>query len=250
MGIAGSLYMNSVRGFMAFKNFFRSVSLDSPDVRGRDLIWNEIFDKRIYSYSKFGFRRGDPIDVVVDVGANIGMFTAWVATEYRCSKIVAYEASPVTFRYLMKNIGMLSLRKVSTEFHPVNAAVSNVSGGTLTIYHRSDHIGASTLMAAGKEFGKGFQVQAISLSKDLLSKNVTHVDLLKIDVEGHYMEVLEGIEDNFYPSIKNIVIEIDWVPQGAVSYDVVEQFLRDRGYQTDVDDRSKSNNATVFAYRA
>ena len=231
------------------KNFLRSPSLASPDIFSRELIWQEIFLKRIYVVPQFGLKHGDPIDVVVDVGANIGMFTAWAASEYRCGKVVSYEASPVTFKYLVKNLEKLSRKNVATEFLPVNAAVSNIAEGTLTIFHRSDNIVASTLMVAGEKFGKGFEVQATTLSKDLTSKNINHVDLLKIDVEGHFMEVLEGIEDSFYPKIRNIVVEVDWVPQGAVPFGKVEQFLRDRGYHTDVDDRSKSNNATVYAYR-
>jgi FkbM family methyltransferase len=155
----------------------------------------------------------------------------------------------VTFQYLVKNLKKLSHFGVSTMFLPVNAAVSNTTEGLLTIYHRDGFVGASTLLDAGKEFGTPYEVKATTLSKEFASLRIDFIDLLKIDVEGYFMEVLEGITDENYKKIRNIVVECDWIPEGATNHKDVERYLQVKGYNIEMDDPRKKNNVTLYAYR-
>ena len=72
---------------------------------------------------------------------------------------------------------------------------------------------------------------------------IAALDILKIDVEGYFMEVLKGISDQDFERIRNIVVEVDYaVEAGATRLDV-EKVLTARGYQTD------SDEDTFYAWR-
>lgn len=67
----------------------------------------------------------------------------------------------------------------------------------------------------------------VSVSHVLKEQGIKDVDYLSIDVEGHEMEVLKGIDFNAY-NFKCIVIENDIMPEGDPK---IHQFIIDKGYQ-------------------
>jgi hypothetical protein len=75
------------------------------------------------------------------------------------------------------------------------------------------------------------------------------VDILKIDVEGYFIEVLKGIAPEHVTRIKNIVLEVDYLPETGIKPDEAEDLLKAMGYRTDCLDRSQANNLTFYAYR-
>ncbi len=228
-------------------SFFRRPYFASPDVISAEITRKEIFKHRIYHNENFKIR--DKGAIIFDVGGNIGQYSAWAAEEYDCKKIISLEASPISFKYLARNLNRLAQKTASSQFVPVKAAVSNVDNRNLTIYHRPHAIATSTLREVGIKLGIPYQVRSTTVSKQLKSQNIDYVDLLKIDVEGHFMEVLQGIDDDDFRKIGNITLECDWTTDGAASHKVVEHFLQLKGYFTEVDDPNKTNNVMVYAYR-
>jgi hypothetical protein len=49
--------------------------------------------------------------------------------------------------------------------------------------------------------------------------------------------------------IRNIVIEVDYLPETGIRPDDVEDMLKAMGFETDCLDRSLSNNLTFYAWR-
>ena len=76
------------------------------------------------------------------------------------------------------------------------------------------------------------------------------MDILKIDVEGYFIEVLKGIAAADLAKIRNIVIEVDYLPETGIKPDDVEGMLKAMGYETDCLDRSLSNGLTFYAWRS
>ncbi|KAG6001878.1 hypothetical protein E4U21_003755 [Claviceps maximensis] len=59
---------------------------------------------------------------------------------------------------------------------------------------------------------------------------LARVDLLKIDVEGAEMAVLQGLDDEHWPLVRNIVLEVcDADSRGLRAG--AEKLLRDRGFR-------------------
>ena len=232
---------------LRLENLFREPSLSSPDIRTLDSIWREVIEAEVYHHPGFQVRHGDA--VIVDVGAHVGLFAAWVCARYRPRSVLSLEASPVTYRHLVRNLKRIAKKHVGVTLTPVHAAVSDAPDQTVTIFHQSDRTATSTLRPEGRGSGRPYAVRTTTLARQLTAHALETVDLLKIDVEGHFMQVLGGIGDEHFPRIRNLVIECDWVTGGAPGRSEVERFLGERGFKTEVDDPEKPNNIIVFAYR-
>ena len=74
-------------------------------------------------------------------------------------------------------------------------------------------------------------IKTIKMSTLLSKENITNVDLIKIDTEGHELEVLKGMGDKI-KKIKNILIEfhndkifIDYNPKKVHQYLLKNNFI-------------------------
>jgi hypothetical protein len=62
--------------------------------------------------------------------------------------------------------------------------------------------------------------------------------------------VLKGIAPEHVQNIRNIVMEVDYLPETGIKPDEAEYMLKTMGYSTDCLDRSQDNNLTFYAWRA
>jgi FkbM family methyltransferase len=129
----------------------------------------------------------------IDVGANIGQTSLMAA----CLDInvTAFEPVPQIFKNLKANIQLNNLKNIKTYM----LAISNKNENK-QIAICSDNDGAHSLSksfqkASGKNYSKMISIKAKKF--DSLKLNA---DMVKIDVEGHELEALEGMEK----SLKNI----------------------------------------------
>src|SRR5262249_47822068 len=72
------------------------------------------------------------------------------------------------------------------------------------------------------------RVRVRPLSAAIAEEGIEAIDLLKIDVEGAEVEVLEGIEDRDWPKIRQVVVEVESYAKRAA--EVVER-LRSKGFE-------------------
>jgi FkbM family methyltransferase len=139
----------------------------------------------------------DPGDVFYDIGANIGYFGI-VLSKLFDGRIEPYffEPHPKNFEVLKKN---LQLSHISNE-HAIQAAVSNSSGEEN--YHLGKGYGSPV---AGISSDGESRVQTISLESYLQNHPIP--DVIKIDVEGHEPDVIEGIGTRSIGKITSILFE-------------------------------------------
>ena len=134
---------------------------------------------------------------VIDIGAHIGMYT--VSFSKKCNHVFSFECSPKSFNYLCANIALNKLDYKVTKF---NCALSNVIGST-PYYIRDPNDGGGNGISKF-ECDNINDTPHITVSTNTLdSYNLTNIGFIKIDVEGHEKEVLEGsietIKRNNYP---------------------------------------------------
>lgn len=125
--------------------------------------------------------------VFVDVGANVGTYAMPLARHVGASgKIIAIEPHPVTH-------ARLSFNRAASDFTQVDlvAAAAGPSDGELMIETDGDNLGASHIVS-GTRSGNAIRVPSLRLQRILGDAGVTHVDALKIDVEGYEDRVLTG----------------------------------------------------------
>ncbi|MGH7056225.1 MAG: FkbM family methyltransferase [Stellaceae bacterium] len=133
-----------------------------------------------------------PESVVLDIGANFGLYTAAAASFVRRSgRLYAFEANPHTFKFLQRTLYANRL------FHnpnivAVNALVGEASGRG-TLYYSPERLGGATVINLGQFGAEGRSVEVERIAVDDFLPPDLPVDLVKIDVEGHEPYVLRGM---------------------------------------------------------
>jgi FkbM family methyltransferase len=180
--------------------------LDLRDDVQREIYFN-VFEK---TELKQALDRVPVSGICLDIGANNGVFALQFAKKVGAQGLVhAFEPDRNVFSRLSANC-RLNLFDNVLKCH--NMAVSNVNGA-LTFYESSpNHSGWGSLeefrdIAVHKE-----TVQAITLDDFLGRENIRNVDFLKVDVEAHEPEVLEGASDSLRrQAFRNILIEFNGI---------------------------------------
>lgn len=129
----------------------------------------------------------EPGWVVLDVGANIGIVS--VLHAQRGATVYAFEPNIDCYRRLVRTI---ALNALEGKIHPFNlAAGKNVGTGQMQLENRGGTTGGRVVSPEVNE-RCGTSVSVTTLDKILPALDVTHIDLLKIDVEGAEVDVLCG----------------------------------------------------------
>jgi len=125
--------------------------------------------------------------VFVDVGANVGTYAMVLARHVGANgKVIAIEPHPVTHARLAFNntaSGHTQVRLV--------AAAAGPADGELMIETDGENLGASHIVSQ-ETSGKAIRVPSLRLQRILEEAGASHVDALKIDVEGFEDRVLTG----------------------------------------------------------
>lgn len=147
---------------------------------------------------------------ILDVGANYGHVTIAGLTTYANSKAICFEPVKDTFQQLQTNLAPYGGRVV---FY--NQALSDTNG-TANINITSTH-GASSIEAQSA-FHMAFnphvreirqeEIELVRLDDVALNFPTDYIDILKIDVEGHELNVLKGGAGFISSRVDTIIIEI------------------------------------------
>lgn len=126
----------------------------------------------------------------VDVGANIGAYTLQFARKVGKHGLVhAFEPDPYVFSRLESNCRMNGFED-RVRCH--NVAVTNLTGPRSFYQSDRHHSGWGSLVKFDDIAVQAQRVQCITMDDFLANEGIQHVDLLKVDVEAHEPELLEG----------------------------------------------------------
>jgi FkbM family methyltransferase len=123
-----------------------------------------------------------PGTVVIDVGANVGMHSLVMAHYAAHGRVYSYEPSPAIYQRLGHNLQINQARNVEPRMLAVSSRPGCVGFADAS---SKPNIGTSRVDAAAYT-----TVPAVTLDDELVA--VPAVSLIKIDVEGHELEVLRG----------------------------------------------------------
>jgi FkbM family methyltransferase len=168
----------------------------------------EIF--AIQSYTR-DFYCPQASDTIIDIGANIGVFAAYLSSLAPGIHIHCFEPSSQTYARLRKNMECSGLQELVTTF---NLAVfdsecrlflkDGASSGNRSFFERMDSRASAE------------SVRTINLPKAIQLTGAGTIDLLKIDTEGSEIEILEGGKDADWNSILRVVVEFhDFMRHGS-----------------------------------
>jgi FkbM family methyltransferase len=180
--------------------------------------------------------------VFVDVGANVGTYALALARHVGAEgTVIAIEPHPVTHARLAFNNSASGYTQVR-----LVAAAAGPADGDLMIETDGDNLGASHIVSgkplSGKVSGRAIKVPSLRLQRILEEAGVTHVDALKIDVEGFEDRVLTGFFREAPPSLRPRAVVIEHLSKDEWLEDCIAD-MRARGYVET--GRTRSNTLLV-----
>jgi FkbM family methyltransferase len=141
-----------------------------------------------------------PADLFVDVGANAGSFTI-LASSVTGARTVAFEPIPSTFERLEENVRLNDIEALVT---CVNGGVA-ATEGRITFTTGDDAM--NHVAAPGAETDTGMSVEVTTLDTALHGEDPA---LIKIDVEGFELPVLEGATRTIErPGLRAVIAELN-----------------------------------------
>jgi FkbM family methyltransferase len=197
---------------------FAGVSLSAPDA---DTAWMVALQIAVGEYRSPGLTP-EAGWRVVDVGANIGVFSLWA--ERRGADVTAYEPEPRTFESLVANVAG---RRIS----PRQAALVGEAVPTVRLY--LSELDSTRNTATGMEIESGetlrdfVDVPTVTL-EDVVGSGC---DLLKLDCEGAEFEALLGAEDETVRRAQRIILEFHRI---AGSPELIVERLEAAGMEVNV----------------
>lgn len=229
-------------------------------------LYDELFVRQVY------LRHGIALPaapVVVDVGANIGLFAVFVHRNYSDAVVHAVEPMPGPCAVLRLNAA------VHGRTHVVEAAlgaeageanfdyypgVSMLSGAHVDTAEDRGRLRAVALRMAGDQVPdpvaleelldarmatERIRVPVTTLSALVAEHSIERIDLLKVDAERAEADVLAGVSAADWPRIRQVVVEVD----GDERLSAVRGLLADAGFTVAVEDTAEAGLRLVFAAR-
>lgn len=161
-----------------------------------------------------------PGDIVVDLGANIGIFSRF-ASDKGAKKVFSFEPVQENFKLLSLN------RPENCEAHRL--AVSDTDNMSLKIAYKADAPGGSSII----KYDDGILQTCMSITIDTLVKNgvIEQPDFIKIDIEGAEILALKGASDDILKKVRCIVIEIH-TPELGQEVEYIYNRLNSLGFKS------------------
>ncbi len=217
---------------------------------------------------------------VLDVGANIGLYSLYLRDRSPDARIIGFEPMPAAFEALERNLADMyppgqavrlalgaqagwaefdyfpGIAALSTQNREVGKALSaglrRLLGGdhvSREVRDILDKTGASRASTDETFLDDLFRPQTVRAPIDTLSAQMTAlgvetVDLLKIDTEGAECDVLAGLDDADWPKIRQMLVEVHL---GAEMTETMATDLNRRGFRTSIGSHPLSQGgAEVF----
>lgn len=242
-------------------------------------IYEEIYIEN--DYLKFGIKVNDS-DVIFDVGANIGLFSRFIAQYAKDLTIFAFEPVPIIYNALEANLRNLSAniktykiglgrnnQKTKIYYYPKVSADSAITPFDWDlkvdqfVQNYNEFVVDITPLAKIvpkflrrfvvktwlKKLYKSEMIDCIvrPVSDIIVENNIERIDLLKIDAENYEREVLEGIKEDDWKKIQQISMEVHTHIKGGENLlDEIVELLKEKSFQVDVDMDSRFGNMGVF----
>ncbi|MET9819707.1 FkbM family methyltransferase [Streptomyces sp. NPDC006355] len=228
---SGSSYTGSSRARFQLPNGLMVHHQNEAETRH---FYEDIFEHRTYAKNGISLRDGA---TVVDVGGNIGLFTLFSHYEAQNVRVFTFEPAPPLFELLSQNVAE----------HGADAKLFNMglsdseTEATFTFYPRSSGMSSfhpdeeeekhnlRTIIANQRKTGADAEADQLTpyaeelmdvrfeaieftarlrpLSAIIREQGIERIDLIKIDVQKSERQVIDGIAEEDWPKIQQMVLE-------------------------------------------
>lgn len=176
---------------------------------------------------------GRPAPVLLDVGANCGLYTIQAACRVRGLRAIAVEPSPLARELLGRNLreNEEAIRGAGAAVEIVAAALAAERGEAA--FHDAWDIGLGSLGRRSAPARGTMRVRTLRGDELLAGSGIERVDFCKVDVEGGEWEVLAGLEHTLAArriAVLQVELTAPQVVRDAHTCDEIVRRLAEHGY--------------------
>ncbi len=201
---------------------------------------NEIFDRNCYLNKNFEIKSND---VIVDIGANMGLFVLWAVPFVTEGKIIAVEPLNI-INILQNNLKINNISNVIT----INKAIGLDNQELELVHYPGFNLISHDKKWNPRKLTKIFinlifkkyqkekridKVSTISLDKIIEDYNLLKIDFLKIDCEGSEYVVFKNLRKENFDKINKIIMEFHEFSKDQ-KYQELLSILHNNGFKTKV----------------
>jgi len=201
--------------FLNYKNLKLEINME--DSFDRVFLFKGYWEDDQIDYL-INYSNNNLIDMFIDIGSNAGLYSLMFAKNNLDIKILSYEPIKTTYEKQKRNI---KLNNLNQNIEVFNYGLSNRSGEayfeTKTSYNYKQ---SSTY----KVSSQGDQVCELNIF-DKISNIKNNNLIIKIDVEGHEKQVLEGMERTL--SQNSVLLQIEIFDE---NFENINNFLLKQGF--------------------
>ncbi|HUC80462.1 MAG TPA: FkbM family methyltransferase [Flavisolibacter sp.] len=151
---------------------------------------------QVFAFGEYKINLDNP-KVIIDAGANIGLFTIFIKSLYPNATVICIEPDPENYEALKNNI------KPYPNVHTEHCGLWS-KDATLSVTTGDDY-GKWGIMVREDENG---QIKATSIPSLMKKYSLDKIDVLKIDIETSEKFLFASNYESWLPKVKVLVIEL------------------------------------------
>ena len=195
-------------------------------------IFYEIFFKKIYALPRV---EKAAVKTVVDLGANIGLSALYFLQQYPQAQVICIEPDASNFEMLQKNFS----QEIKTGKVKVLQEAAMGTDGFVS-FESAD----AKYNSRVTQDGTGKKIPAISMVSLMQRAGISHIDILKIDVEGAEKYIFSGNID-WLQKVDNILLETHSDEDNALCMQAFSQY----NFKVEAIDADAGNEHLFWASR-
>ena len=173
----------------------------------------------------------DQKSVILDIGANTGIYSILSAKLFDNVQVHSFEPNPINLKRLEKNISINALTNIKVVPKAVGSEKKKIAFNIPEKEIISDTSSAiekfSKSTYKGELTWKSIEVEQISIDSYCQLNELKTVDLIKIDVEGYELHVLEGAKKTLKDHQPIILLETFQGEEGKAK---LQYIVQENGY--------------------
>lgn len=184
-------------------------------------VFREVIVDQVYA-----FDIGEPVQWIVDCGANVGFTSAFFLSRYQKANLIAIEPDPSNYALLCANVESFGQRAIALQAglwdHATSLKISDRS-------YRDNRHWSTQVRECEPDAPNSFQAVSIA---DLLDRwSIPRISILKVDIEGAEAVVFESAK-TWIDRIDCIAIELHDDSVFGSGTKAFENAIADRRFQT------------------
>lgn len=184
------------------------------------ILFFDIIDKFLHQRSilRYFKKNLENIDVFFDIGSHRGTYTDLIINNFNVKKVVMIEPQKNIYKFIMKKYQMNKMIKIfnlaisdKKKLQPLYINKHDLTSSLTKIDKKNSYLNLKAKLFGGTISDlilKKYMIKTCKLSEVVKKSNVNKIDLLKIDTEGHELQVLKGAGADLKKRVNFMLIEI------------------------------------------